>query len=298
MKMVKLGVFLVVLGGYLSYVQGQDDDNFAADPNSESGHYVFLGAKLLVRHKDEICPVVSVKEGNLYLDTTNGLKRAKQTEQCLVEAVVGISDEFVKVDDVEIDYSYGKKLEKEDFLLKEAERRKREVEFQIFTGELDGGDDDAEGNAGTIDPFSEAAEATQEAEDYEEEIEQMVIDDEFDLEGAFDTLYVKLQLTPNVDLDEVICAVVVNYVKNDAYSRFKNERGSAVRIHMLSNLMGQVPNEISFRKALGTGAYQKDSAEIEFYFFDRDGKPIASNQARGLKMLTWSQLERLQGSES
>lgn len=305
MKKTIVVLVLGMIGGSLSPLVGQVGEGQLKGPETESGHYAFLGARLLVKHKDQMCPVTLVDDGKLYLDTDYGVKKAKEIDSCTIEPVVGISSAYLQIENVKIDYSNGKRADLESALMKEADRMERETKFAIQTGDLststDSGADDAggyDGDFGDIDPYSEAGEALQNIGDYQEQVESMVRDGDLEIEGTFDTLAVKMNLTSNVDLEDVVCAVVVKYVKDDAYSRFMNERGSSIRIHMLKDLMGEIPDEVSIYKVIGSGVYRQDTAQIEFYFFDKNGEPIASNQSSGLKMLTHSQLERLSASGS
>ncbi len=305
MKNVIVALALGMLGSSSSLMVGEVEANYSSDPDAESGHYAFLGAKLFMQHKGGMYPVASVERGNLYLDTDYGMKKAKLNSSCRIESVVGISDGFLQVEGLQVDYSFTKQADLEMSLMRDAERMERDAQFAIQTGALSTSTDPDEETEGgyegefeDIDPYSDAGAALQDIDDYQEQVDQLVQEGELGAEGVFDTVGVNLKLTSNVDLEGAICAVVVKFVKDDAYSRFMNEQGSSVSIHLIEDLMGDIPGKISFRSVIGSGAYRQDTAEVEIHFFDKNGKPIASNKAGGLKMLTNHQLERLLASES
>lgn len=307
MKKIIIALVFGAMGTGLSSLTGQVEDRNVSSSEADSGYYAFMGAKLLMKHKNDMLPVVSAEEGYFYLDTGSATRKVKRAEQYMINAVVGISDSFLAVDNLEIDYQFAKRKELESAFGQRLDGLDAALvhsiqgtnvsaaeENPVDEDGFDDGFEEVDPQYEDLDPFGETADAIAS----QGQIKKRYQDGEFKFEEVFDTVSIKMSLSSQMDLEDAFCAVVVSYEKDDAYSRLMKERAAWINVYMLEDIMNKASGEIAVNELIGSGVYFQNTAKIDFYFFDREGMPIASNQSRGLKMLTWSQLERLSKIES
>lgn len=249
--------------------------------DEKSGYYEFLGAEILAPYRSKPRPVVSADKKGIYVADGNKTRRVAWSSPCMATPKMSASNRLIKVENLSHDFYYRKNSQYEERAYHDIQAKDRDTAFKIAqigpTGGIGSGSADA------------VAALEMERDEFEDQMESLIQNDDLIIEGHADSIYLRLTVTPPVDLDEAYCAVMVGYRKTDGNTN-SSQRRVAVRVHRLGKLLQDIPEEVSFSLFLGEGDYR--NSQFEIFLFSGDGSPLPTSLSRRLKMLTNIEFEK------
>ncbi len=268
-KCVCLTLFLVSL---YQFAIGQD----LPSKEIRSGYYSFLGAEILAKHKSQMLPIAFANKKGVFVDTAKGIKRRPWSVTCSAMPEVSISNTLVHVESIEYSFLFLKSSSQEEGAYSAIENKDREIDFKIAAIDRH--------SANSADKIEQLE---LERDEYEDDIQDMILEGRFDVEGHADSISMKLHLIAPVDIEDAFCAVIVGHHTIDGQSqRF------AIGIQKLGHLMQNIPETTEFTVILGEGDYSKPS--VDLFVYAGSGSPIATTASRELKELSAEELEKEQ----
>lgn len=209
-----------------------------------SSAYQFIGGTLNVIYDDEKFPVSNMKDGFIHFQDGRKSRRTKSNAVCSLAFQPSVAAAFVRVDNLKIQYSSFKQM------LKEADS---------VTASLD----QLNGIEGIV--------------------QELVAERRFDDTSLADSAHLTADFIPNTDLQDVYCAVVVQYRERHLKSGKKLPAGAFVRAAYIGDLKAGIYHPFKVSKTVGT--FLVEGARIGLFFFDEAGRPLASNLSPQLKII-------------
>ena len=218
-----------------------------------SSAYQFIGGTLNVIYGSGKFPVTGMTDGYILFEDGKKSRRTKSNAVCSLAFKPALAVSFVRVDDLRITYtSRGQML-------------KTTNSITASLDQLNG--------IGDI-------------------VQDIVSEQRYDDTSLADTADVTASVLPNQTMENVFCAMVVQFDER----RLKNGEvlpaGAFVRAEYIGNLTAGEFKDLAIRKTVGTFAVE--GARIGLFFFDQSGQPIPTNHSPQLKIVQVdpSQLQR------
>lgn len=278
-------LFLCLLVFIVGFARAADEEGEGA-----SGYYIFSTADLVAAYKSAYLPVLSGDKRGVYVETGKGIKRIRYSSDCRLFPQSGIADQIVEISDTDYGFLNLRQSKIESSAMSDMMRAEVGTEIEILT----------KGGGMTTAPSSglsaedeivvEGLEANQ--RHINSVVQESFENDSFNRGVLTDLIDVKFKLTPERDVKNAYCALIVRYFRIDARNSNKPVAGKFVRMKGLGDLDAGRPNNIKFRYPLPEGIVSED--DIELLLFSGDGKALATNQSKNLRPLTVAEFERFQ----
>jgi len=276
------------------------------DAGDTSGYFMFLGAELRAEFRSRLLPVLSADRKGLYVDNVKGIKRVRYGARCALEPTVSLSTSIAQIEGLDLNFSNRAQTRRESQALAAMQSAANVSESNVarVNQNIEGVEADMasgvisreQGEAQIQNLEVESSDIQQSQQNLEDFTQDALAGGDFAPDGVNDTVHLKMDVVSSEDLANAYCAVVLKYVENTAIARLKEGPSVRVFIRKVGDLQAEIPQRVRFSASLGSEGVYND-AEVELYLFAGDGRPIATNLSRGLKMLTQAQLERLRELE-
>jgi len=262
----------------------------------DSGYYLFLGADLRAKHKSGLQPIMSANRRGIFIDTEKGLKRVPWKTPCTLAPKISLSGELIAIEDVSYDFVFRKRGQLESNAMRDQQRMESGTEVGIskLNAELNMNPNMSDDERDQIE--QQISDLRDNQQDFDEFVQDEIDGDKFDSDTLDDSIYLSMNVTPTIDLKNAFCAMVITFKKYDQRAGKVAGKGVIVRVWKMGDLMADIPSKVKMDAQLVMGVY--DESTFEFFMFNGDGKPIATNLSRGLQMLTVDQLKEFRERQS
>lgn len=242
----------------------------------DSSYFSFLGAEILAKHKSQMLPIIFTNKKGVFLETPKGIKRRSWSGDYSAKPKFCISNRLIEIHHLKYNFLYLKGSNQEESAYEAIRNKEREIAFKSATI-----DEKGAYAAAQIEKLEK------ELQEYVDEVESMILEGQFDVEGHADSINLSMSLISPEDIKDVYCAVIVGYKRiNEKSPRFD------VGIQKLGNLMQSIPEDTEFSVFIGEGDFSQPTVEILLY--SGDGSAIATNLSRHLRHLTPEEKANLQ----
>lgn len=216
----------------------------SCEAETTSSAYQFIGGTMNVIYGDEKFPVSGMSDGYIHFQDGKKSRRTKSTAVCSLAFQPALTTTFVRVDNLKIQYSSLNQMRKE-----------------------------ADSVTASLDQLNGIGDIVQE----------MVAERRYEDASLADTAYITADLIPNTDLENVYCAVVVQFGERYIKSDQKIPAGAFVRAEYIGDLEAGIFTTLKIRKTFDT--FLVEGARVGLFFFEESGRPLASNLSPRLKIM-------------
>ncbi len=260
-----------------------------AEESATEGVYAFAGVSAMKTVRKEFHPVIGATRRGLQVETPKGVKRSRfgqggiYLEPALVTTILYASIEGVVLNfdnvaqakreaalqnalDADVEYAQAKVDEINSTSAPTVAGQPQGMSKEAFTGQL--------------------SETISNARALQETPTSL-------MNQKADTIYLKFNITPEIDLEDAYGAVVVTH-DNLLESERKGKRLSIVSMPKFGDLVGGIPNEVKL--SVRTKEQVMSNLEVKLFLFSGEGLPVATNLSQNLRKLTSEELETLRSA--
>ncbi len=265
--------------------QGQENNNPpATDPLGSEQVYLFLGGELSARQGRGTYPVLTMTKRHIVVDKGVSSKRVRRDSPVLMRLKPRVSYSMVSVNQFDFSFSSTLPASVEARAMSEMMRHQWGTDTEIaILPNLP-----TRGGRSRID-YDRIEELNRENAEFQEDIEDEARDLAFEVEEFVDTLHLELGLLPEIDYEDAYIAVAVGEPGRGP------EAGVGGNSQVVMGYLGtlRTGRVESFKLRLKLKPFRAKDALCELFLFCEDGKPIATDRSRSLKVLTRNQFEDL-----
>ncbi|MBK1875281.1 hypothetical protein [Pelagicoccus mobilis] len=206
--------------------------------------YHFLGGQLNVFTKKGRFPVTKVTPKHIHYEDGAKTGKTKTSASCSLSFAPSLTTAFIEIEEANLNFASWKQQLRASQAIQDS-----------------------------LDPHA----------GIEAQVNEMISTGEYDDDSEADTIFVRAKLSPNLDLSDVFCAVILHYPERYTKKSNKIPAGVLVRAAHIGNLRHGTIETVRFSKRVPT--FKPKGAKCDLFFFSKSGKPIATNRSPSLKIV-------------